>query len=141
MTPHEVQQRKSQIRELAMYGWYFVCSLTDEQFDAAWNGCGPDSWPAERREKLTRWLSTFALAFDGHDCRFAYDNDGTREKFDYANDELEKNCILLADEKYAWYNPLRYFARNRGHIIGALCREFGWSAWRDAFAKNQNKKG
>ena len=133
MTPHEVQTRKERIRELAMYGWQFVCLLTDEAYDTACNGCGPESWPKERREKLTAWLSTFALAFDIHDCRFAYDNDATREKFDHANDELEKNCLLLADEKYAWYNPFRYLARNRGHIIADLCRKFGWTAWKEAY--------
>ena len=109
-----------------------------EQFSAACNGCGPASWPEERREKLTKWLATFAPAFDVHDCRFTFDNDGTRENFDYANDELEKNCILLANQEYAWYNPLRYVARHAGHIIAALCREFGWQSWKEAY---NHKKG
>ena len=138
MTPYEAQQRKNRIRDAELYGWPFVCALTDEQFSAACNGCGPASWPEERREKLTKWLATFAPAFDVHDCRFTFDNDGTRENFDYANDELEKNCILLANQEYAWYNPLRYVARHAGHIIAALCREFGWQSWKEAY---NHKKG
>lgn len=138
MTPYEAQQRKARIRDAELYGWPFVCALTDEQFSAACNGCGPASWPEERREKLTKWLATFAPAFDVHDCRFDWDNDGTRENFDYANRELGKNCVLLADEKYAWYNPVRYWARQKGKLIAALCREFGWSAWKEAY---NHKKG
>ncbi len=140
MTPYEAQQRKDTIRAAEMYGWQFVCGLTDEQFASACNGCGPESWPDEWRARLDKWLSTFGPAFDGHDCRFTFDNDGSREKFDYANDELEKNCLLLANLKYAWYNPLRYFARNRARLIAKACRNFGWQAWKDAFAKKQTKE-
>ena len=139
MTPYEVQTRKAAIRQRDMYGWMFACSLSDDQFSAACNGCGPDSWPEEARQKLTKWLATFSLAFDIHDCRFAFDNDGSREKFDFANDELEKNCLLLADLKYAWYNPLRYFARNRARLIATACRTFGWDAWQNAYKKGNDK--
>ena len=138
MTPCEAQRRKNRIRDLDLYGWIFVCSLTDEQFAVACNGCGPASWPEEKRRKLTKWLSTFALAFDVHDCRFDWDNDGTREKFDFANRELGKNCVVLADEKYAWYNPLRYWARQKGKLIAALCQDFGWDDWKKAHANHKN---
>ena len=70
-----------------------------------------------------------------HDCRFAYDNDGTEAKFRAANDELERNCVIIADETYAWYNPLRYWARLKGRAIAAACRIGGWSAWRKAYKK------
>lgn len=140
MTPCEAQQRKAAFRDLELYGWSFVCSLTDEQFAAACNGCGPASWTEEWRARLSKWLSTFGPAFDGHDCRFTFDNDGSREKFDYANDELEKNCLLLADLKYSWYNPIRYFARNRAHLVATACRLFGWSDWKKAYTKKHNKE-
>ena len=140
MTPYIVQQIKNRIRDAELYGWQFVCGLSDKQVSEACNGCGPDSWPEEKRRKLTKWFATFSLAFDIHDCRFAFDNDGTREKFDYANRELGKNCLLLADEKYAWWNPLRYLARRAGKLIAALCQEFGWSDWKKAYNKNQQTK-
>lgn len=141
MTPYEAQQRKAKIRDLELYGWQFVCSLADEQFAVACNGCGPASWPAEKREKLTKWLVTFLPAFDTHDCDFTFNNDGSRELFDAANHRLKKNCILIADEKYAWWNPLRYLARRAGKIIAGLCQKFGWSDWKKAYNKNQTKKG
>lgn len=139
MTLEEAQERKSRINCLILYGWVFISTLTCEQFASACNGIGPESWPKERRQKLDKWLETFGLAADVHDCRFTYDNDGTREKFDYANDELEKNCKLLADEKYAWWNPLRYFARNRAHLIAEACRVFGWDAWIQAYKKAKER--
>lgn len=139
MTPYVAQLRKNAIRSAEMYGWSFVCGLSDEEFTSACNGCGPELWPEEWRARLDKWLATFGLAFDCHDCRFEFDNDGSREKFDFANDELEKNCLLLADQKYAWYNPIRYFARNRAHLIATACRNFGWSAWEDAYNKHNER--
>lgn len=133
MSVEEAYQVIVSVCENEMYGWRFVASLTAEQIASACNGIGPESWPQERRALLDRWLATFRLAADVHDCRFTFDNDGSREKFDAANDELEKNCLLLADIKYAWWNPLRYFARNRARLIARACRDFGWSAWKAAY--------
>ena len=135
ITEAEAAARLAAIRDLELYGWRFVESLTDAQIAHACNGIGPESWPADARKKLDKWLATFRLAADVHDCRFTWDNDGTRERFDYANDELERNCLVLADEKYAWYNPLRYFARNRARLIATACRKFDWSAYKDAYAR------
>lgn len=139
MTPYEAQTRKNRIRDLELYGWQFVCSLTDEQFSTACNGCGPASWPEEKRRKLTKWLAVFLSDFDVHDCRFSYDNDGSREKFEYANRELRKNCLISADDKYKWYNPVRYLARRAGKLIAALCQEFGWSDWKKAYEEHKQK--
>ena len=139
MTPYEAQQRKNRIRDLELYGWQFVCSLTDEQFSTACNGCGPASWPEEKRRKLTKWLATFLPAFDGHDCDFTYRNDGSRELFDAANRRLKKNFVLVADNKYSWFNPVRYLARRAGKLIAALCQEFGWADWKKAYEEHKQK--
>ena len=136
MTPNEARLRKNRIRDAELYGWQFVCALTDEEFSAACNGCGPESWSEEKRRKLTKWLAIFALAFNVHDCRFEYDNDGSREKFDYANSELEKNCYLLADQKYSWWNPMRYLARRGGRLVYKACDMFGWDAYQEAYRKS-----
>lgn len=135
ITEGEAISRRAAIRGLELYGWRFMASLTYAQIAHACNGIGPESWPADARKKLDKWLSTFRLAADVHDCRYTYDNDGTRERFDYANDELERNCIVLADEKYAWWNPLRYFARRAAHLVAQACRDFGWSAYKAAYSK------
>ena len=68
-----------------------------------------------------------------HDCRFAYDNDGGDSKFRAANDELERNCRIVADATYKWWQLRRYLARRAGRIMADACRDFGWTAWRDAY--------
>ena len=135
ITEEEAISRRTAICDFELYGWGFIAALTYTQIANACNGIGPASWSADARKKLDKWLSTFRLAADVHDCRYTWDNDGTREKFDYANDELEKNCKILADEKYAWYNPLRYLARRAAHLVAQACRDFGWSAYKDAYSK------
>ena len=50
-----------------------------------------------------------------------------------ANDELELNCIIVAKANWPWWNIRRYLALHAGRIMARACREFGWSAWRDAY--------
>ena len=142
MTIDEARISIGEIIDANLYGADFVRSIGPAKVAAACNGIGPASWPEKRRQKLDKWLKTFRRAADVHDCRFTYCNDGSVSKFDAANEELKRNGLILADRKYAWYNPLRYFARNRAHLIGFLCDEFGWSAWIKAAKINGlNHKG
>ncbi len=140
MTEAEAKKALTEIWEAGLYGRDFVHRLTIEQFAGACNGIGPEAWPQEWRDRLDKWLATFRLAADVHDCDFTFHNNGTREKFDEANDRLEKNCLILADRRYAWYNPFRYFARNRAHLIGKACRDFGWEAYDEAYRKTHKQE-
>lgn len=124
------------IWDAGLYGRDFVYRFTPEQFASACNGIGPESWPESWRQRLEGWLGTFRRAADVHDMRYSFDNDGTRQRFDAANDELAQNCRLLADAKYAWYNPWRYLARRAAKLVGQTCRDFGWPAYDEAFKKN-----
>ena len=133
MTIDEAKDAIAQIVAAQLHGADFVAALGPAKVAAACNGIGPESWPEDWRKKLNSWLSTFRLACDVHDCDFAYNNDGSVALFDAANERLLKNCLILADLKYAWYNPLRYFARNRAHLIALACSTFGWSSWQDAY--------
>ena len=137
MTEEDAKRAVEDFCRLGLYGADFMRSLTPEQVASACNGCGPASWKEEHRQKLDKWLKTFKLAFDGHDCDFTYRNDGTRKTFDEANDRLGKNCKVLADYKYAWYNPVRYLARHGGYVIADLCSAFGW----EDYLKAYNEKG
>ena len=140
MTAEEAKVALAEIWQAGLYGRDFARRFTPEQIAAACNGIGPESWPEERRAKMDRWLATFRRAADVHDLRYSYDNDGTRERFDAANDELERNCLILADRKWAWWNPWRYVARHAAHAVGKACRDFGWDAYEKAYEK-QNPKG
>lgn len=135
LTEKEAREAFREIWDRNLYGRSFMSRLTFAQMVAAANGIGPDSWKEEYRAKLDKWLATFRLAAIIHDCRFTWNNDGSRERFDAANDEIEKNCRLLADQKYCCINPWRYFARRAAHLVGEACRMFGWDAWQKAFDK------
>lgn len=53
--------------------------------------------------------------------------------FRAANNELERNNVIIADSRHAWWNPMRYWERSEGRLMADVCRRFGWSAWRDAY--------
>ena len=114
--------------EYALSGTDFLHTLSIEEMCAAYNGIGPESFhPTLRKavDHLAPDLRPIALI---HDVRFTY-GDGSREWFDYANDELEANGLSLANQKYRWYNPMRYITRVRVRTYAALCRNFGWEAY------------
>ena len=122
-------------------GAEFLADLSLGKIRAAYNGIGPEWMKEEQRKKLSKWLKEYTVACVIHDCRFQYDNDGTDAKFRAANDELERNCVIIADETYSWYNPMRYWARLKGRAIAEACRIGGWSAWRKAYKKQLPPSG
>lgn len=140
MTIDEARALIEEISVAGLDGAIEVACLGPERVAAACNGIGPASWPEERRAKLDKWLRTFRPAAGVHDCDFEFNNDGSVEKFNEANERLERNCLILADRKYAWYNPFRYVARNRAHLVATACRLFGWSDWKKAYTKKHNKE-
>ena len=114
-------------------GAEWLAELSLGKIRAAYNGIGPKWMKPEKRKKLSKWLKMYTVPCVQHDCRFAYDNDGTEAKFRAANDELERNCRIVADANFQWWQLRRYLARRAGRIMADACREFGWSAWRDAY--------
>lgn len=129
----------AEAKALTLSGADFIASLGPDKVAAAYNGIGPEWLPERFRKKLDKWFDTYRTACVIHDCRFAHDNDGTDAKFRAANDELERNAVIIADDKYAWYNPLRYLARARGRHLADACRVYGWTAWTDAYKTNQKE--
>ena len=105
-----------------------LAAVPAEELQKIYNGCGPEWFPAPARKLLDRFLSVFAPAFLQHDFDFS-NGDGNPTLFNEANDRLERNCLILADLEFPWYNGKRYFARDAALIIGDTCRQFGWSAY------------
>ena len=105
-----------------------------ETLAARWNGIGPESMDKSKRKKLNKWLRLYGPACFIHDQDFA-ESDGTRGGFIAANDRLERNCLIIADDRYdAWYDLRRFFARRGGRLVADACRIAGWRAWQDAHA-------
>lgn len=137
MTIAEADSTIFEARVLGLRGADFISGLGPEKVASACNGAGPDRWPERARRKLTKWLWLFKTCFDIHDCEFAFDNDGSRDGFDRANDDLELNCKIAADHEYKWYNPMRYVARLAAGVIVDACREFGFDDWIAAYKKGE----
>lgn len=120
-------------------GTDFIDDFSDEELAESYNGIGPEFLPPTVRAKVTAHLALFEPAALIHDLRNEY-SDGTRRSFNYANYEFLENCRKLADGKYAWYNPRRYFAR---HVAKLLYRfvsgDGGWTAWIQAKERHEKK--
>lgn len=129
-----IQDTKLMLSAAAAYGLDGVAKYIDypiETLAARWNGIGPESMSEAKRKKLDKWLRLYRPACFIHDQRFA-ESDGTRGGFISANDELERNCLIIADDHYEWYDPRRYLARRGGRLVADACRIAGWEAWQDA---------
>lgn len=105
-----------------------------------YNGIGPAFLPSKLREKVTKLLGIFEPAAMIHDLRFGR-SDGSRLKFDQANDEFFLNCRECAKAAYGWWNWRRY----RAYAVAGLMHEFncgnpGWKAWMDAYENNKHKE-
>ena len=114
--------------------------MTDDELKAAYNGIGPDSWPADVREKLSDKFHIYLPAVMIHDVDFG-ESDGTRETFDAVNRAFRKNCRACADDAYPWYSWRRYQARAGAEIAyKCVASDLGWEAWQEAANKNPTGK-
>ena len=117
----------------------FVASFTYEELADSYNGIGPEFLPPALREKVTKRLNLFAPAALIHDLRNEY-SDGTRRSFNYANYEFAANCRKLAAQRYAWYNPRRYFEYHVATLLYRfVCGDGGWTAWIQAKERHEKK--
>ena len=135
----EVKALLDEALALGLSGAEHCARVPIETLAANYNGIGPEWMPKKFRDKLSAKLATFAPATLIHDQRFA-ESDGSTLGFNQANEELEANCLVIADAKHAWYSPLRYFARRVAVRIADVCRLFGWVAWMDAFRARSRQR-
>ena len=133
MTVDEVKSLVDMAIEAGLSGSVSLAALPIEEVAAKYNGIGPAWMREELRAKLSRALKFHAPACVIHDVIRFEQSDGTSARFNEANDELERNGLILADHCCAWYNPMRYWHRHGAHLIAATCRIMGWSAWMDAY--------
>ena len=131
-----IQEATRMLSFATAYGLDGIAKYIDypiETLAARWNGIGPESMDEAMRKKLDKWLRLYKPACFIHDQDFA-ESDGTRGGFVAANDRLERNCLIIADDHYEWYDPRRYLARRGGRLVADACRIVGWRAWQDAHA-------
>lgn len=130
-------------REYKLSGTSFAERFEPDALAAAYNGIGPEWFPAKLREAIDNLAADLRPAAFIHDLRYAY-GDGTTAHFSAANAELQSNGYRIADAKYAWYSPRRYITRRRARIFAELCQSFGWTAYVEACKRGKSaatKKG
>ena len=108
-----------------------------EALAVKYNGIGPESWPEEFRDAVTKGFAYFQPAALIHDLRFTF-ADGSRFQFKFANVEFHNNCLKLADYSVPWWRIFKRFAVV-GAALGfykAVSSDFGWNAYIKATSKN-----
>ena len=136
---NEVKELLERALETGMSGAEHCAKLPIEALAENYNGVGP-AWASDWvRSILTKCHRTFLSAVLIHDMRYT-ESDGTTHGFNFANDELETNCLIAADAAYCIINPLRYVARYRAVKIAGACRILGWPAWMDGCKKRMEKR-
>lgn len=91
------------------------------------NGIGAEWMPDAARKLISSLNPTLVLAADIHDLR--YDTGGTSEERERADREMLENGCKLAEARYSWYNPLRYYVKWKMRKFYKILREFGGWAW------------
>ena len=120
-------------------GTRFLLGLEIETVQEAYNGIGPEFLMPTLRAKVTKHFATLAPAAVIHDLRNEF-SDGTKEKFHEANREFLANCLTLVDNKYPWWRPKRYVARQVAHAFFAFVEgPAGWRAWLEAQNRHEKK--
>ena len=71
------------------------------------NGIGADWMPDWLREAISGLNPTLVLAADIHDIRYTLG--GTEAERKDADDEMLENGLKLANYRYGWYDPRRYW--------------------------------
>lgn len=137
MDKEKVSEVVAEANRLHLMGVDFVNGFDIDDVCRDYNGIGPQFLPVKLRDKVTGILAIFEPAALVHDLRFGK-SDGTRQSYDYANNEFFVNCHKCAKAKYRWWNWKRY----RAYAVIDFMHDFncgdpGWRAWMDAYGNNR----
>ena len=128
----------AQARFYRLSGVDFLDALTMEQIAEAYNGIGPDWFPARLREAIDRLSADLQCVALIHDVRYSF-SDGSTAQFDAANAEFRANGEKVADAKYPWYSLRRYGLRSEARLFAKLCQDFGFAAYIAAFVEARKR--
>lgn len=124
---------------LEVFPGYF--GLSEEQQELGWNGVGPDSWPAWKREVLTFLTPMLRPGSFLHDLEATHANDGTRLGFEEWNARFNRNNLRTIRGEVAWWRILKRRAlyAEATFALSQVSGEKGWVAWLAAYEKNQQE--
>lgn len=124
-TLHEIEEKIKLAKELGLSG----AELLEDRERAVkvCNGIGAEWMPEIARKLISGLNPTLVLAADIHDIR--YHLGGLELDRKNADDEMLENGYKLAEARYGWYNPLRYWVKHKMRKFHEILRDFGIWAW------------
>lgn len=130
-TTDEIEDKIKLARAAGLTGWRLLLD-TDRAAEIC-NGIGADWMPERARQIISGLNPTLILAADIHDLR--YDDGGTEEDRELADDEMLANGLRLAEYRYPWYDLRRYWVRLKMREFHAILRTAGGAAFNYRRAK------
>lgn len=97
------------------------------ELSGIYNGIGPDRFPEKLRAFVTSVNDIFEPAALIHDVE--YHEGGSKADFTAANTRFQRNCDILVDNAYAWYDPRRYYWEFKAWRFAGYCEQFGWQCY------------
>jgi hypothetical protein len=91
------------------------------------NGIGAQWMWSVLRDFISDFNPAFLVPSAIHDVR--YETGGNDTDREFADNEWLANCLVCVNDRYGWYNPLRYYARKQARKYYALLRISGGLAW------------
>ena len=92
------------------------------------NGIGAQWMWAVLRDFISDMNPALVIPSAIHDMR--YELGGSEDDREFADNEWLANCLVCVNDRYGWYNPLRYHYRKQARKYHALLRISGGLAWK-----------
>ena len=92
------------------------------------NGIGASWFPEKLRDFVSKLNPSLVVVANNHDLGYYY---GTEKYDDFLriNEAFRINGEKVAKNKYAWYDPRRYWVMWKAAKFAALCDAGGWPAY------------
>ena len=131
------QQLRDNAKRLALQGGELLEMCTDKELQRICNGIGPQWFPEHLRNLIDRFNPTLRQVADLHDLMY-YFADGSDEAFHRANAAFASNGITMAKDRYAWYDPRRYWVMLKAKEFADICDILGITAYTAAIRECNN---
>ena len=144
MTILEVQEVLNEMAKIPGFepGFSSIASL--ETIRRAYNGCGPERWPQNIRDRLDEMTALFAPSILTHDLDFE-ESDGTEEKLRDANERFHRNNKRVVAHYYplwTWRMLRPSYRFNRAKAVAISCAlnvatsdTLTRQAWRSSYSR------
>ena len=134
----DIKKAREEAFELGLKGSALFCSLPITDVQHCCNGIGAAWMPESSRKLLNKRFPVLQTAAMIHDVRYSHGL-GTDQDFHQANEELYENGIILACNKFGWWNPVRYIVIYDARRLARVCNIFGRKAYYDAQIMREGK--